>query len=139
MGMEILGRTVNVVPLASGVGLRCDQGSGWTFIVYAAATYTLTTAPSFAGTYVTPGNIITRVYTNTSTTGTAAWVKTTQAAANTVILAGATTAAFYVDNNSLPDTYKYMKLTASAGTSVIAIQGDLLIQRNPANLPILSA
>lgn len=138
MGMDILGRTVNVVPIAAGRGLRCDTGQGYLFVVTGNDTFTLTAATSFAGSYATPGSIITRVYTNTATNGSAAWVKTTQAAANTVVIASGA-AAFFIDNNSLPDTYKYIKVTQSSAGLVTAIQGDLLSQRTPANLQILSA
>lgn len=138
MGMEILGRTINVVPIAAGRGLRCDQGSGWTFVCTGADTFTITSAPTFAGSYITPGNILVRYYTTTATNGTAAWVKNTNGTTNAVTIASGAV-AFYVDNNSLLDTYKYIKVTQSAAGLVTAIQGDLLVQRNPANLAILSA
>ncbi len=139
MPMEALGRTINVVPIAAGRGLRCDTGEGWTFVCTGADTFTLTAATTFGGSYSTPGNIITYRYTNTATNGSAAWVKTTQSAANTVVNAGATTSAFFVSNASLPDGYKYVKVSVGASGLVVAIQGDLSVQRTPANLPILSA
>lgn len=141
MGMEMLGRTINVVPQASGVGLRCDGGTGWTFVVWGTATtYTLTAATTFGGSYASPGSIIVRTYnTSTASNGTAAWARVNQVAANTVINAGTGAIAFYVDNASLRDGDKYIKLTAGSGTNVIAIQGDLAVQRTPANLPIISA
>lgn len=141
MGMEMLGRTINVVPQASGVGLRCDTGTGWTFVVWGTTTtYTLTAATTFGGSYASPGSIIVRTYnTSTASNGTAAWARVNQVAANTVINAGTGAIAFYIDNASLRDGDKYIKLTASSGTNVVAIQGDLAIQRTPANLAIPSA
>jgi len=141
MGMEMLGRTINVVPQASAVGLRCDTGTGWTFVVWGTATtYTLTSSATFGGSYTSPGPIIVRTYnTSTATNGTAAWARVNQTAANTVVNAGTGAIAFYVDNASLRDGDKYIKLTAGSGTNVVAIQGDLSVQRTPANLPILSA
>lgn len=138
MGMETLGRTINVVPIAAGRSLRCDQGAGWTFVCTGADTFTITCAAGFAGSFATPGNILVRYYTNTATNGTAAWVKVTSGTTNAVTIASGTV-AFYVDNNSLPDTKNYIKVTQSSAGLVTAIQGDLLPQRNPANLPILSA
>jgi len=138
MGMEILGRTVNVVPIAAGVGLKCAGGSGWTFVCTGNDTFTITVASTFAGSYATPGAIITRTYTNTATNGTAAWVKASQTAANTVVITSGSV-AFYVDNNALPDLKAFIKVSVGASGLVQAIQGDLTVQRNPANLPILSA
>ncbi len=136
--MEALGRTINVVPIAAGVGLRCDTGEGWTFVCTGNDTFTVTCASTFGGSYATPGNTITRKFTNTATNGTAAWVAATQSASNAVTIASGTV-AFYVPNSSLPDGKKYVKVSVGASGLVVAIQGDLNIQRTPSNLPILSA
>lgn len=137
MGIEALGRTQNVVAAASGQGLRMDIVQGYTFYCVGAFTFTLTSAPTFGGSYVTPGNIIVRTYTNAQSNGTGVWVRVNQTAANTVVVAAGMT-SFYVDANSLPDTHKYVKVTGGGG-STIAIAGDLVVQRAPANLPALSA
>lgn len=137
MPMEHGGRILNIAPSASAAGLRCNGGSGYTFIGVGAATFTLTCATGFAGSYATPGNILVRYYTNTASNGTAAWVLASQAASNAITIASGI-CMFYVDNNSLPDTKNYVKVTASAGT-LIAVQGDLTIQRTLANLTALSA
>jgi hypothetical protein len=138
MAIETLGRTMNVVPIAAGRGLRCDSGVGWLFVCTGADTFTITCATGFAGSYASPGNILVRYYTNTATNGTAAWVKSTSGTTNAVTI-GSGAVAFYVTNESLPDTKNYIKVTQSAAGLVTAIQGDLTIQRTPANLPILSA
>jgi hypothetical protein len=136
--MEALGRLVNVVPIAAGVALSMKNCSGITFICTGNDTFTLTVADAFAGSYATPGNVLVRKQTNTATNGTAAWVQATQAASNAVTIASGTV-AFYLDGNSLPDTKTYVKCTASSAGLVTAILHDLRAQRNPANLPIVSA
>lgn len=138
MGSEALGRLFNVVPIAAGVGLKCVPGQGYTFVCTGNDTFTVTVASTFGGSYATPGNIIVRKFTNTATNGTAAWVAATQAASNAVTIASGAV-AFYVDNNSLPDGKTYVKVSVGASGLVAAIQHDLLVQRNPANLPVLSA
>lgn len=139
MAIEILGRLINLAPIVDGLGLSMRNAAGVLFVCTGADTNTITVADTFAGTYATPGNIITRVYTNTSLGGTAAWVKVSQAAANTVVVSGATTAAFWIDAASLPDGKNYIKCTSSAAGLVTAIFGDLRAQRTPQNLPILGA
>lgn len=138
MAMEQIGRIANCVPIAAGVGLSVKDCQGYTFVVTGADTFTLTAAPTFGGSYTTPGNIITRKLTNTATSGTAKWVNATQAAANTVVVASGAV-AFYVDANDLPAGQAYLKLSAAAAGLVTAIPGDLAVQRDPANLAALSA
>lgn len=138
MGMEALGRLINVVPIAAGQALSMKNCSGITFICTGNDTFTLTCADVFAGSYATPGNIITRKQTNAQTNGTAAWVEATQAASNAVVIASGTV-AFYVDGNSLPDTKAYVKVAASAAGLVTAILHDLRSQRKPSNQPIVGA
>jgi hypothetical protein len=136
--MDALGRLFNAVPIAAGRGIRLDQATGVTFVCTGADTFTITTATGFAGSYATPGNIITYVYTNSATNGTAAWVRATQAASNAVVIAGGAV-AFTVRADALPDGKNYVKVTQSAAGLVAAILHDLTVQRAPANLPILSA
>jgi hypothetical protein len=135
---EGLGRVINVVPIAAGVGLSLRGAQGVTFICTGNDTFTLTVASTFAGSYATPGATITRKYTNTATNGTAAWVAATQAGANTVTISSGSV-AIYVPGDSLPDGKVYVKLTASSAGLVTAVFHDLNAQRTPANLPILSA
>jgi hypothetical protein len=137
--MEALGRLVNVIPAAAGVGISLIDADSILFVMHTADTYTLTAAPSFAGSYTSPGNIITKKYTNTSVNGTAPWVEASQAAANTVVIAGATAVAIHVSAASLPDGQKYVKMSAAATGLVKAIVYDLHVARKPSNLPALSA
>src|SRR5258708_40032026 len=71
-GMEGLGRIYNVVPIAAGVGISLKHCSGITFVCTNSAinaVFTVTVAPTFAGTYVAPtssGGIISHYYQSTS-------------------------------------------------------------------------
>src|SRR5260221_1271796 len=71
-GMEGLGRIYNVVPIAAGVGISLKHCSGITFVCTNSAinaVFTVTVAPTFAGTYVAPtssGGIILPYYPSTS-------------------------------------------------------------------------
>jgi hypothetical protein len=136
--MEGLGRLFNVVPIAAGVGLSMRDCTAMTFVCTGNDTFTITVASTFAGSYATPGAIISVVYTNTATNGTAAWVRATQTASNAVVIASGSV-AFTVNANALPDTKVYVKVTASAAGLVKAILHDLVVQRTPANLAIVSA
>lgn len=136
--MEGLGYQFNVVPIASGVAINLRRSRGVTFVCTGNDTFTLTSSATFAGSYTTPGNIVTRTYTNTATNGTAAWVKATQAAAATVVISSGTV-AFYVDGASLPDTITCVKCTASGAGLVTAVLGELYPQRAAANLPAVSS
>jgi hypothetical protein len=136
--MEGLGRSFNVVPIAAGVAISMKGCTGVTFICTGNDTFTLTVADSFAGSYATPGNILTRKVTNTATNGTAAWAETTQSASNAVVISSGTT-SIHVPAAALPDDKVYIKCSAGAAGLVTAITHDLVSQRKPANLPALSA
>src|SRR5258707_9618741 len=70
-GMEGLGRIYNVVPIAAGVGISLKHCSGITFVCTNSAinaVFTVTVAPTFAGTYVAPtssGGVISPHYQST--------------------------------------------------------------------------
>lgn len=138
-GMEGLGRVFNVIPIASGKAFKMRGASAVTFVCTGADTFTVTAASSFAGTYASPGNIISHYYQATATDGTAAWTKQTQAASNAVVQAGSNTTVFSVFTSQLADPDDYVKCTASATGLVHAILHDLVVQRGPANLEILGA
>lgn len=137
-GMEGLGKLFNVVPIAAGVGLAMRDCSAYTFICTGNDTFTITVASTFAGSYATPGSIITRTYTNTATNGTAAWVKASQSAANTVVISSGSV-AFSVFGSQLADPKCYVKVSAGGSGLVMAIAHDLVVQRGPGNLAKLSA
>jgi hypothetical protein len=138
MAIEGLGRSFNVVPIAAGVALSMRDCSGITFVCTGNDTFTITVASTFAGSYATPGNIITHKYTNTATDGTAAWVKATQSASNAVTIASGTV-SFDVLGTMLPDPKQYVKVSVGASGLVVAILHDLTVQRGPANLAKVSA
>lgn len=146
MAFEGLGRSYNVVPIASGAGISLRQCSGITFIgtsAGAAATFTFTLATSFGGAYSQPTgwNPFTKYYRSTSQAGTAAWTKQTQAASN-VVTDATLNASFAIEllGPMVPDTFAYVKCTATgAGALVAAILHDLEVQRRPENLKIPGA
>jgi hypothetical protein len=135
---EGLGNHFNVVPIAAGVGLSLTNASGVTFICTGNDTFTLTAATTFAGSYSSPGSIIVRKYTNTSTAGAAKWVLATQSASNAVTIASGSV-AFFVANESLPDTYKYVKVSAGAAGLVTAVFSNLYSARSADNLAAVGA
>lgn len=136
--MEGLGRVFNVVPIAAGQGISLKGASAVTFVCTGNDTFTLTVASSFAGSYATPGNIITRKYTNTATNGTGVWVAATQAASNAVTQSSGTT-VFTVGQSQLTDPAAYLKVSVGGSGLVYAIVHDLKVRRAPANLPALGA
>src|SRR5260370_7643186 len=86
-GMEGLGRIYNVVPIAAGVGISLKHCSGITFVCTNSAinaVFTVTVAPTFAGTYVAPtssGGIISHYYHATSQNGSTGVPKGSQTTA----------------------------------------------------------
>lgn len=139
MAVEGLGRVFNISLIAASAGISLRDAQGATICVSGADTgVVITSSATFGGTYATPGNIITRKQTNTSTSGTAKWVEATQAASNTVVCAAGQT-TFYVDANDLPSGNEYIKATPGSTGLVTVVVHDLLVQRDPANLAALSA
>lgn len=134
---EGLGRAFNIVPIAAGIGISLKGAGGITFVCTGNDTFTITVASSLAGSYATPGSIITRKFTNTSTDGTAVWVEATQTAANAVTITSGTV-AFFVGSGMLPDGKTHVKCAVGAAGLVTAVVHDLLPARNPANLAKLS-
>lgn len=136
--MEGLGRVFNVVPIAEAQGISMKDCSAITFICTGADTFTLTVATTFAGSYATPGNIITRKHTNPQTNGTGAWTRATQTASNAVTIASGMV-AFTVGQAQLADPAAYLKVSKSAAGLVVAILHDLKVKRDPGNLRIVGA
>jgi len=138
MAMEGLGRVFNVIPIAAGQAISLKNAAAVTFVCTGNDTFTVTASATFGGSYASPGNIVTKKYTNTATNGTAAWVKATQTASNAVVSASGTV-VFTVRGTSLPDPNAYVKCSVGASGLVYAIVHDLVVQRTPGNLPALSA
>jgi hypothetical protein len=138
--MEGLGRLLDVIPIAAGAGFKFRGASAVTFVCTGNDTFTLTVASTFAGSYSSPGNLITHYYQRADTNGTHAWTRQTQAASNAVVqsTAGYTT-AFEVLTSWMADPNDYIKVSAGGSGLVMAILHDLTVQRKPANLEILGA
>ncbi len=138
MYQEGLGRVFNVAPIAASQGISIKDASAISFVLTGADTFTLTGAATFAGSYTTPGAIITRRHNNTATNGTGTWTRVTQAAANTVVVASGATVVT-IGQNQLPDNVNYLKVTPSGSGLVQAYVHDLKVKREPGNLPALGA
>lgn len=148
-GMDGLGRVFNVVPLASGKPLSLKNCSAVTYIVDVSGACTLTvlggTSVSSIATAWDAANGFGNAaywYQSTADDGTAGWTKQTASwSSNVLTCAGTnhylTAVTFYV--SQLADTFCYIKATASAANSTVAIFHDLTVQRTPANLAILGA
>ena len=130
-GMEGLGR-FNVIPIAAGNAFNFTQHSGVMFVCTGNDTFTLKSASSFSGSYTNLA-VITRYYTSTATTGTAAWVANTQPAAATVTQSSGTT-VFHVFTSQMTDPANYLKVTVGASGLVAAFMYDGAVGRKPANL-----
>jgi hypothetical protein len=136
--MEALGRVFSVIPIAAGVAISLRDWNAVTFVCTGNDTFTLTSSDAFGGSYVTPGNILTRKYTSTATNGTAAFVEATQAASNAVTIASGTV-IIHVDTSQLPDGHAFLKCSAGAAGLVKAIVHDPKVQRRPSLYAALSA
>lgn len=152
-GMEVLGRLVNVIPAADGNTFKMRGCSSLLVVCSTASTgtFTVNEATSFGGA-LTPVAVIKNVYWTTAANGTAAWNKLAYVNGNvplsaislgaggTAGLTTATVAAFHVFSSELSDPNNYVQITGSGTShSVIAIPGDLVVQRGPVNLEILGA
>lgn len=139
MAIDILGRTIDVVPIAASAGISLRDCAGILYVCTGTDTYTLTVATTFAGSYSAPATLVpfTRKYVATGTNGTGAWARTNQAASN--VVTGTGTTAFYLDASSMPDTFIYAKLTPSGAGLITAVLGDLTVQRAPQSLRIKGA
>lgn len=140
---EGLGRNYNIMSVASGAAINLRDYSSIEFIGTNDNTYTLTLATSFGGGYSQPAswNPITHYYQDTSNgVGTAVWTKQTQAASNVVTVGSDYQVAFVLLQSMVPDTYTYVKCTASApGDGTLVAICVPLVQRAPAQLAKLSA
>lgn len=136
--MEALGRSYNVVPIAAGVEINMREYDSVDFVCTGNDTFTVTAAPAIGGSYVSPGNIVTNKYTNTSTAGAAPWVRASQAASNAVTIASGAV-VFTVNGASLADGQTTVKCTAGGSGLVTAVLHDLKSKRAPANLPAVAS
>jgi hypothetical protein len=160
-GMEILGRDVNIIPVASGAPFKL-RGASTAMIVVTGATavISLQQQTGFGG---SPSSLyaIKNVYWSTSSTGTAAWSKLTYNSTVAPYLTGgpssgpgplqtythgtttglttAVMSAFHVFTSELSDPTNYLLATATGSGLCYVVLGDLVAERAPANLEILSS
>jgi len=136
MALDPFGKDFNVVPIAAGTLLSMKDCAGYVFVMTGNDTFTLKTAATQNGS-TTPLAVISDYKTCTSTSGAAAWVDVTQAAASTVTIASGA-AKIYVDGEDMPSNASYVEVSAASGGLVTAIPCGLLVQRAPENLRVLS-
>jgi hypothetical protein len=135
-GMEGLGRLFNVVPIAAGTLISLKDASGITFVCTGNDTFTVKSASAYNGS-PTALTAITRYYTNTSTAGAAVWVDSGDVTAVSAVTIASGAVAFYIDSSDLPAGADYVEVTVAASGLVSALL-DPLVQRDPANLRVLS-
>jgi hypothetical protein len=144
-GQELLGRQLNIIPIAAAKPFRFRNASTALIVVTGAtAQPTLNQRNTFGG-GDTPLAAIKTVYWSTATDGTAAWNKlilpafvSTFINGTTAGLTTATMTAFHVFTSQLADPAAYLNVTMAAGLAY-AILGDLTVQRGPASLELLGA
>ena len=148
-GMLALGREYNLVPEASGVALSMKNCSAIGYLIDTSGACTLTVlGGAVFGTVATawqPSNGFGQAaytYQCVKADGTAAWTKVAASWSNNVLTCTGTNhyltyVEFYCSQAA--DGYPYIKATASAANSTVAILHDLLQQRTPANLTIPGA
>lgn len=137
-----LGRDFNVVPAADGVWLNLRDYEDITFIGLLAGgdDFTIQEATAQAGTDNQDLDVVSRYYKQTDGDGTDAWVLQEQTA--DAIANGHTTAAavaIHVSAAALSPGFDFIKCTATSTGTVVAILHGLKVQRDPANLPAVSA
>lgn len=133
--MELLGRVYNVLPTADGVRVNVTGCAQVSFIGIGADTYTIRESLT-AGAAGNVLSCITKTYQNAGAAGAAAHTVVTQAVSSAVVSAAALT-IIEVNVKAMSDGYKYLSCTSTAAGLVVAICGDLVVQRNPINLAAL--
>ncbi len=134
---EGLGRLFNVVPIAAGTLISLKDAAGVTFVCTGNDTFTVKSAATYNGS-ATNLTAITRYYSNTSTASAAAWTDSGDVAAVASVTIASGAVAFYIGADDLPAGAEYVEVTVGASGLVAAIVHDLLVQRTPKNLRILS-
>lgn len=163
-GMEGLGRLFNAIPVVgagSNTGFKFRGASSvavfaWVTATGSTSTVAVTQSNAFAGSYVA-ANVIKNIYWTTAINGSAAWSKLTYVngtapfgsgplntftfsnTANT--LATALLVCFQIFTSELSDPEDYLMVTNSGGTNatLFVLPYDLVHQRAPANLEIMSS
>lgn len=163
-GMEGLGRLFNFIPVpgaGANTGFKFRGASGvqvfaWVTATGATSTVAVTQSNAFAGTYVA-APVIKNIYWTTAINGTAAWNKLTYIngtapftngplsgftfanAAQTLPTALLVAFSIFTSELSDPNDYIQVANTGGTGSAISAVPFDLVTQRAPANLEILSS
>jgi hypothetical protein len=140
-GMVGLGRVFDVSLNVSGNIYKFRHASAVTFLCTNDDTLTITVGSSHATAATSPGSVITYYWTEAGNGArSSAWLKATQAAANTVTTATDIMMAVTVFTSQIADPYNYIKgvFTNNDGQTALLFH-DLTVQRSPANLEIPNA
>jgi len=135
-GQEGLGRLFNLVPTAEDVAINLANGAAVTFVCNGANAEMFTVVESVAG--GSPANLAAiDHYYKGAAVGATTWTK--DAAPTSAAVVTTTTAApvavVTVRGEQLSDGKTHVEIQASASGTVFAILHDLVVQRDPANLP----
>lgn len=135
--MEALGRLFNVAPIAAGTLISVKDAAGITFVCTGNDTFSLTSASTYNGS-TTALSAISRYYKSTSTAGAAAWTDSGDVTPVSSVTISSGTLVFFVDASDLPAGAEYVEVSVAASGLVMAVPHDLLTQRTPKNLRLLS-
>lgn len=135
--IEALGRLFNVAPIAAGTLISVKDAAGITFVCTGADTFTVKSAAAYNGA-ATALAAISRYYSCASTAGAAPWTDSGDIAPVSAVTIASGAVCFYVDAADLPSGAEYVEVSAAVSGLVIAIPHDLLAQRTPKNLRVLS-
>jgi len=135
--MEALGRLLNVAPIAAGTLISLKDAAGVTFVCTGNDTFSLLSATTYNGS-TSALTAISRYYKSTSTAGAAAWTDSGDVTPVSSVTISSGTLVFYVDAADLPTSAEYVEVSVGASGLVAAITHDLLTQRTPSNLRLLS-
>lgn len=138
--MFALGRLFNLTVSATTTATRVNMKNavGLTVVASGATTGNVTISESNAASGGTTQALarITAYWTQTA----GVWTRTTQAAAATAPLTAAGITVFEVETSFMSDGFSYLSVSCpTANSSMVLLQRDLEVQRNPTFLANLSA
>lgn len=134
--MEALGRTFNVIPLASGKRVSLKNASAVTYVCYEDGGAQALTVEEYNGTANQALSVVDKFYAADGIGGVFS-TNTRTAATNPIVKADTTpfdAMVFTIEADELSDGYTHVEVTADAGVC-IAIIHELAVQRSPQNLP----
>jgi hypothetical protein len=154
--MESLGRLNNVIPVAAGAAFKMRGASVAQIVCTIASgsdTFTVSEADNFAMDGSATLNCIKNIYWATALDGTEAWNKFTWAGGTPLdaitlnasstgtpsALSDAKVGVFHIFTSQLSDPNDYLQVNVGGSGLVAVILGDLVSQRNPANLEVLGS